>query len=268
MANKDKRTCFVISPIGESSSPTRQRADLVYDFVIAEVLSNDPFNFIIERSDRLGDPGIITNQIIERVIDADLVVADLSERNPNVFYELAVRHIAQKPFVHIISNVEDIPFDNAAARAIPVDVTDLRSVDQAKKVLASATLSALREGAAIESPVSIAVTLKSLKSSGDAEASILTNISAQLNTLQAAMHGLSRRVDKLTPAPLSPARSIPHVTNALQNIDFDAIEEALGGFHSSIKTNELGAVLGSLAPAGIGSKANLSTQRRTGQTKK
>jgi hypothetical protein len=47
----------------------------------------------------IASPGSITDYIINQLIDADLMVANLTGPNPNVLYELAVRHAANKPIV-------------------------------------------------------------------------------------------------------------------------------------------------------------------------
>jgi hypothetical protein len=62
-----------------------------------------------------------------------LVIADLTGRNPNVFYELALRHTIKKLLLQIINKGEDIPFDVAGMRTISVDHHDLDSVEDAKK---------------------------------------------------------------------------------------------------------------------------------------
>jgi hypothetical protein len=54
-----------------------------------------------------------------------LVVADLSFHNPNVFYELALRHALGKPTVHVIRTQDRIPFDIEQFRTIRIDTTDL-----------------------------------------------------------------------------------------------------------------------------------------------
>ena len=51
--------------------------------------------------------------------DADLVVADLTDHNPNVFYELAIRHALQLPLVQLIDSAQDLPFDIKAMRTVP-----------------------------------------------------------------------------------------------------------------------------------------------------
>ncbi len=123
----EKKTCFVICPIGSEGSAKREHSDLVLKHIISPVL--DPLKFKPIRADELPLPGIITNQIIDLLIEAPLVIADLTDENPNVYYELAVRHAVGKPCVHMIKADQSIPFDNSGVRAIPYGVR----VDQAER---------------------------------------------------------------------------------------------------------------------------------------
>ena len=94
------KTCFVISPIGNKGSAIRTRSDDVLNYIISPVLETLGFAPPI-RSDLIEEPGIITDQIVGHLIKDDLVIADLTEHNANVFYELAVRHMTKKPVIHI-----------------------------------------------------------------------------------------------------------------------------------------------------------------------
>ena len=80
-----KKTCFVISPIGDEGTPIRQRADTLLNYIIKRVLEKLEFDFDVRRADEIQQPGLITQQVIERVVSADLVVADLTGHNANVF---------------------------------------------------------------------------------------------------------------------------------------------------------------------------------------
>lgn len=53
----------------------------------------EKFEYKVIRADNIGKPGMITNQIIDYIMNAAFVVCDLSYHNPNVFYELALRHV-------------------------------------------------------------------------------------------------------------------------------------------------------------------------------
>lgn len=130
---KNKRNlqqCFVIAPIGEMGSPTRSRSDQVLKYIIRPSLLE--LGFDAKRADELDKPGIITSQVIQHLVNAPLVVADLTERNANVFYEIAIRHAVRKPIIQIIDWKESIPFDVAATRVIKFNHQDLDSVEEAK----------------------------------------------------------------------------------------------------------------------------------------
>src|SRR5688572_13315379 len=89
------KSCFVISPIGEVGSEVRARADQILKYVIQPAVK--VFGYVAIRADAMPEPGLITTQIIDRIINDDLVVADLTGKNPNVYYELALRHAIRKP---------------------------------------------------------------------------------------------------------------------------------------------------------------------------
>ena len=108
------KTCFVISPIGEANSPERLRSDQVFRHMIKPIVES--MEYKVDRADLITTPGIITNQIIERLLESNLVIADLTDHNPNVFYELALRHAFGKPVIPIIKEGQRIPFDNNQVR--------------------------------------------------------------------------------------------------------------------------------------------------------
>jgi hypothetical protein len=119
-------------------------------------------------------------------VDDPLVVADLTGINPNVFYELAIRHVIRKPLVQIIQKGEKIPFDVAGMRTIQVDHRDLDSVEDAKADI-QRQIKAV-EGKApkdIESPISVSAELQALRQSErpeDRTLAELVSIVAQLRT--------------------------------------------------------------------------------------
>lgn len=162
----DRKRCFVIAPIGEAGSSTRRRSDQILSHIIRAVATG--FGFDVTRADEIEEPGIISTQVLERIINDPLVIADLTERNPNVYYELAVRHAARKPVIQLIQKGEPLPFDVAGTRTIVVDHTDLDSVEDAKKQLAryiETAENAPSSGA--DSPISLALDLRSLRESSD-----------------------------------------------------------------------------------------------------
>lgn len=161
------KNCFVICPIGEENSEIRKRSDQIFNYVIKPITEEFGYNAV--RAHEISEPGIITRQIIQKIIDAPLVIADLTDRNPNVFYELAIRHVIRKPLVQMIEKGEDIPFDIAATRIISIDRTDLDSVENAKEELKRQIRSVEEDDTKVDNPISVAVELQGLRSSGDPE---------------------------------------------------------------------------------------------------
>ena len=128
----DKKECFVICPIGEVDSDTRKHSDLTFNYIIKPVV--EEFGYSPNRADLVKESGMITTQIIDKIIKSPLVIADLTDSNPNVFYELAIRHVVKKPYIQMIKSNQDIPFDISGMRTILFDV-DLEQAESAKKEL-------------------------------------------------------------------------------------------------------------------------------------
>jgi hypothetical protein len=142
MADDKKPTCFVISPIGDPDTPERKRADQFLQYVVKEGIGH---RFQVVRADDIAEPGMVTSQIVQYLITSELVVADLTDRNPNVMYELAIRHATQKPFVQCMARGQSLPFDIGQQRTIFFDIHDLDSVSQCKRSLVGAVEAALQQ---------------------------------------------------------------------------------------------------------------------------
>jgi hypothetical protein len=158
-----EKLCFVIAPIGDQDSEIRKRSDQVLNYIIKPVTKRCGYK--AERADEISEPGIITTQVIQRLLDADLVIADLTGRNPNVFYELAIRHAIKKPVVQIIRCNEPIPFDVSTTRTIHFDHQNLESVDKCKEELQKQIHSVEKDPAKVDSPISVTIDLKALRQS-------------------------------------------------------------------------------------------------------
>lgn len=113
---------FYVTPIGEPGSLERKHADMFTSSIVEPAIEFSGLKLV--RADEIESPGMITKQIIEYLVHARLVIADLSFHNPNVFYELAVRHMLRKPTVQLMRKVDKIPFDVAQNRTIIIDEED------------------------------------------------------------------------------------------------------------------------------------------------
>ena len=111
------RKCFIITPIGNENSDIFRKAKGVIESVIKPILKENGFDDI-KPAYEIMESGMISNQIIDRIINDDLVVANLTRNNPNVMYELAIRHSIAKPIIHICENETMLPFDIKDNRTI------------------------------------------------------------------------------------------------------------------------------------------------------
>lgn len=186
MAKEEKsKTCFVIAPIGADGSADRIRSDQVLKHIIGPSVRECGYEPI--RSDHISEPGLITSQVIQHIVEDPLVIADLTGRNPNVFYELALRHAIKKPVVQIIHATETIPFDVAASRTIHVDHRDLDSVAKAKEEIVRQIRSVERNPEDVDTPISVAVELQSLRKSDNPLEKSYAEILAMLTDIRAGM---------------------------------------------------------------------------------
>jgi len=142
--------CFVICPLGDVGSPVRSRADSLRDRLLIPVL--EPRGYRVNRSDSLRESGMITDQIIQRLRGAELVVADLSGLNPNVYYELAVRHVFRLPTVHLCDRGDRLPFDVRGLRVMEVDRASWDGLDEARREFGDFVTAAERVGH-LENPI-------------------------------------------------------------------------------------------------------------------
>lgn len=111
--------CFFIAPIGDEGEDERKHSDMVLSTLITPALS--PFHLNVIRADQIATFGMISKQVIEHILKSRLVIVDMSFHNPNVFYELAVRHLIGKPTVHIVKKSDGIPFDVGNFRTIELE---------------------------------------------------------------------------------------------------------------------------------------------------
>ena len=110
-----KEKCFIITPIGDDTDPIRRHIEGIIDAAIAPALA-DKYEIIVAH--KISEPGSITKQIISEIYNAKLVIANITNRNPNVMYELALRHAIGKPVITIAEKGTPLPSDIVTQRAI------------------------------------------------------------------------------------------------------------------------------------------------------
>ena len=108
-------------------------ADKLFKYIISPVCKSCGFEPV--RVDQINDSDSITQTIIDKLLSSELVIADISGHNPNVFYEMGYRKCTDKPIIHLKKKGESIPFDVNTVRTFEYDLTDLDNVEETKKRL-------------------------------------------------------------------------------------------------------------------------------------
>jgi hypothetical protein len=85
-----EKLCYVIMPFSKTRTCTEPQWNEVFDKVIKPGVEKAGLNYACRRSE--AGTGSLIKAIVESLYDAGVVLADLTDRNPNVFYELGVRH--------------------------------------------------------------------------------------------------------------------------------------------------------------------------------
>lgn len=139
-----KNKCFVICPFGAVGSDVRKHSDTLVKYILKPVTEDAGYKMTFRTIDD-AVPGSITQQIIQELYDADLVIADLSGSNPNVFYELALRHCVGKPVIHLSDDPGKVPFDIANMSVIQKRLEIGDDLENFKKEL-SGQIAKINEG--------------------------------------------------------------------------------------------------------------------------
>ena len=152
MAEHPKQLCFVDMPFGEKKDPatgTMIDFNQIYEQGIKPGVLKAGLSCIRGAHETTG--GIIHTAMFARLLLSEFVIADLTSANPNVFYELGIRHAA-KPYttIPIFATSGAIPFDVGFIRAIPYELEDGKLTDASATALNEAICHRIR--CALEGP--------------------------------------------------------------------------------------------------------------------
>ncbi|MFO1290554.1 MAG: toll/interleukin-1 receptor domain-containing protein [Nitrosomonas sp.] len=111
---EEKRRCFVVMPFGD------QDLQVVYDDFVKPTLV-DGCNLHCERGDDVFGSNVIMEDILNSISAADVILADLTRKNANVFYEVGICHALGKPVLLLAQSIDDVPFDLRHRRVLLYD---------------------------------------------------------------------------------------------------------------------------------------------------
>lgn len=110
----DPRLCFVLMPFAAKFQP-------VYEDHVRPTVETAGFR--CQRADEISGTGLITWDVWERINRARFLIAELTDQNPNVFYELGLAHALSKDVVLLTQSMDFVPFDLKALRCVVYEFT-------------------------------------------------------------------------------------------------------------------------------------------------
>jgi len=117
-------TCFVLMPFGSWF-------DRYFSEIYVPAIKDAGFEPI--RADGLFSAGSVMEQIWEQIRRSKVLLADLTGKNPNVFYELGLAHALKKPVVFVSGDLEDVPFDLRHLRVVIYEIREPRWDEKLRK---------------------------------------------------------------------------------------------------------------------------------------
>lgn len=220
------KKCFIVTPIGGADSPTRRAADGLISSVLKPLMAELGFEVYVAHEISL--TGSISRQVVEHILEDDLVVANLSELNANVMYELAVRHCTGKPVVAIAVSGTRLPFDIADERTV-FYTDDMRGVVELIPALRKAVEASLSKAEA-DNPVLRVRQNRALLESldqGDAKTILIERLE-NIEELLRELYSANRRVVKY---PSSSERTLV--------VEVEGTKDAIESYASVLNSYEL-----------------------------
>ncbi|WP_337034734.1 hypothetical protein [Paenibacillus illinoisensis] len=113
------KTCFIVMPISNAEGYDPGHFNRVYEYIIKPAC--EAAGFKPSRADDTKHTNTIILDILNQIVKADMVLCDLSSKNPNVMYELGIRQAFNLPVVLIKDAITQRVFDTSSLRDIEYD---------------------------------------------------------------------------------------------------------------------------------------------------
>lgn len=184
-----KRVCFVIMPIADIAGYEPGHFGRVYEHLIKPAVIAAGFEPV--RADDTNKTDYIVIGIIKRLVESPMVLCDYSARNPNVMYELGVRHAFNLPVVLIKDRKTDKVFDIQGLRY--ADYDESLRVDSVQKDISKIKKSIEETLSANDEDLNSIVKLAGLTA---AKVPVQKQVSSDTQLIMSAIASLERRMDK------------------------------------------------------------------------
>jgi hypothetical protein len=236
-------------PIGAEGSDIRKNSNEVYNYLIIPGVSQAKRMYKCIRADEVQKPNNIVKDIARKLKTAEVVIADLTGQNPNVFYELGVRHALGGKTIILSQSLNDVPFDLRSIRTIIYDTKTPSGNDATKKQIAKFLQELDDEPGESDNPVTETIGKIPERISDSQPAGLGDSVAHELEQL--------RRVIDVTSYNL--LQQTEHLsTRELKKTIQQAIDEKFASLNLDSSRHEDIAILEDLRKAGI---ANAYTRR-------
>jgi nucleoside 2-deoxyribosyltransferase len=128
-AGEGAKRIFVISPIDKKDDDGIDFTRIFLEQIVRPAAEMAGGFSSPVRADEVRAPGSITAKVVADIVDADVCIADLTGRNPNVMYEVAIAHAAGKQVILLQQEAGGPPFDFTSERTIHYSIR----VDEANR---------------------------------------------------------------------------------------------------------------------------------------
>jgi hypothetical protein len=112
-AGEQNLKCGLIMPISAIDNCSEQHWADVKDIIVEAIQSIEKPKFTVSLVSDADDAGVIQRRIVQNVYNSDIVVCDVSGKNPNVMFELGLRIAFDKPVVIVKDDKTNYSFDTA-----------------------------------------------------------------------------------------------------------------------------------------------------------
>jgi hypothetical protein len=107
-------TAFIVMPF------VPEDLQVVYDDYVKPTIEEFCSLKCVRGDDMFGS-GVVMNDVLNAIAKAEIIIADLTGQNANVFYEVGIAHATNKPVLLMAQSLDDVPFDLRHRRVLIYD---------------------------------------------------------------------------------------------------------------------------------------------------
>ncbi|MBS4052863.1 MAG: hypothetical protein KGZ69_16910 [Methylomonas sp.] len=216
MNNVPKKNCIVISPHDDKNPDVGVRAKTIVDYIITPAVKDLGYEVI--DTQQLSVPGDINDTIINYLIDGEaMVIANLTDNSPDVYYHMAIRHTLGYPLIPVAAGGTILPFAVGAISTVFVN-TDPKGVNEAINKI-QAQINAYKESPEkITTPISRVTDLAALRRRSPAIAVLVERLGKDMNSRMEELKDLIAQIAQIADNTRKPLTGIVEIIYELYRL--------------------------------------------------